>query len=373
MTAKYKNTYVKSYTQENLENSMRELISFGFSVADLIKLHIFIINCGNYNWNDPEIMDELNKLSLEKEFEDSLTMNDIRKIDACYSNFCAYLNSSILLLLKEKKLYTKVLCLAELEGSYIDPHGIPDTYYEIALLGYEKLFVTLCKGENRGKIRLQVHFDNGEQNFYSNLRWYLCNNILKDSIGKAKLKVQRTTPEFLSKTIDNKEVLVSQVDSMTNEWENPVEEEYMSLAKNTTKTTNNSYSMVNAKRLTDIFNRYKRKPVGGFISFKILLGEYRPLEVTNTLRSTKDFNEEYLKLIPRLEKEYDTKLPYVYANINKISTNATRYLSSLRNTDERTARNRIDKLASSVRNELFEVSSLTCAVSEHVKGKYFIL
>ena len=83
--------------------------------------------------------------------------------------------------------------------------------------------------------------------------------------------------------------------------------------------------------------------------------------------------EEYMKLVPRLENEYRTKLPYVYSNIKKISTNATGYLTSLRNTDERTARNRIDKLASSVRNELFEIPSLTCAVSEHVKGKYFIL
>lgn len=219
------------------------------------------------------------------------------------------------------------------------------------------------KIDNTGRIKIDTLLDRGPEYFVRELRKYIQNGIIKDSRKKhTKEQEHFVYSTFPSDDNGNSCDLYDSVEYNSRCFEdsvNPIDDLICRLSFD----PDTCFRIINA-----IITRFmKKKPVAAYNLLCIINAEfekpkhkYNVLEVVSDLK-TKDFNCLFHRVLEKIEKNVGIDLS-LYAN--HVFT-ADKYIESLSKKNEIEARNRIDRLASQTRKDVFNLRPIKAALSDY--------
>ncbi len=339
------NAYKKKDAQIQLENILIWLKSKGLKASELKILPDYAVVC--------------------REFDESLAM-------------------VIMMLLKERVTHGMVNSLANAyfsqfykkpvrENDYDEDYdyvGEYDTFYEIMSETYLGLYSVISKSvgrnDNFGRIRIDTFLDSGPEFFVRKIRKYIQNNIIRDLQEKHSRELAHFDYDFIIN--DDEDQSSDNINSLKkNRYciEASVEP-FDALIRKLSYAPDTCFTLINS-----IIVRFMaKKPVAGYIFLCIINGNYEVREVVSDLK-TKNFNWLFHKILKITEDNFLVDLSGYSNHVFE----AEKYLESLSKTDDKEARNRIDRLASQTRKDVFMLQPVKAAMSDYidVRGKYYTL
>lgn len=319
----------------------------------------------------------------------NLTINMIysdSKYTSLKQTFYEELYAVIQQIVREKSIYSLLISASRsYGGQYYEDLKMYDTALEAIDQTFIKLHTEISKNTtktdkdgksttvymNRGRLRLDMFLDDVPETFVQRLRWFIRNNIVKDLIRRSSYELEHIECDTTAYSDSGEE----------NEEINKIE-----------SIKYNKYGIVNTSDFADdvcynesfehgfasslfeaVLHRFgQRKPVAAFIYLLVMSDAYDTVAVVNTLRDcNSDFNLMLHALIHNVERTFNADL----SAFDNTTFNADKYLQSLRNIDDKSARNRIDRLKSTTCKDVLKLSPFEETKKKHIScaGKHYCI
>ena len=272
-------------------------------------------------------------LSLEAGFEALKLLADFKQI----------LANCLICISHEKRVLSSIRGLAEIIPS-IKTGLRQDTINEVVSIAYLGLFNELSKGPDKGRLRIDSLLDTPSSLYY-NIRYYMKNNVIIDTARAYNVEYKHIEPIYTT-TKDGDELLKP---------DNPDRNRSILLNDLESSLVSQCHTFSRYDIVTAILDRFLvRKPVAAYLYLKaVLLDDYNTITECENL-CTQDFNQLFYNTLESIEKEYSMTLD-IYKNYE---ANSIKYIDSFKTIEIQKQRDRLDKLLSTARKDVFQLEAI---------------